>query len=776
LRLAIGRQGVGIELARPNAIGCVTVTELTATLPGIRFPVDVSGGVPRFRHRRGTLQTIQIETTARALERWAAPRLRGLVGTRAPEVWIEVRPAGARICVTQAVDAQDDRADVPPAPVVAFDVDLIAERSDLVFVVRQARGTDLPTCATAMAIACVGATLGGLAKRQGAVFVVRDGVKALARALLPNAGARVPATDGVGWTSIAGHDETWILSAAREAFAASPVAEAVRAREIAGMLREGDDALVDGEREKARALYLCVLERAPRHGEIARRLLEIDACTPGRAEAALATLVEARQAGDGMFDLHLGTTPGQLLAEIGDVDAALASFERAGATDPAPPLAASAFELAARLTGDAEEAARWLDRAIARAPRSASSRWLRVVRRLELGRLEDALADVEHLEAQARGARAKHAVWLRAGRLWQSAGQGARSVILFERALRNAPDEHNALAGLGGALVAEGQHARGVAVLARAIDLAEVRQAPATATAPILMELACALAERLDDLPTAIARISAIDPGASEGPVARGLEGRWRLRLGDVAGAALSFARMRELAASLAAEAFPAPPARARNARERTPKRIRILVGLLLEAAALHRSRLEDALGAQRHLAAALRLRPQDVDVRQAYRDVGALVARASYEAQKYPAAPETSSFPDAEEESAVHPATATGRGFALDLALAMDGPTTDEEVQASARAEELTRRLHANPGDDAAAGELASLLELLGRGHELLALLSARLEDAAPERRAVLAPQARAVMARLAEQAEAAGRHDEAALFRGAIENLPTS
>jgi hypothetical protein len=66
-------------------------------------------------------------------------------------------------------------------------------------------------------------------------------------------------------------------------------------------------------------------------------------------------------------------------------------------------------------------------------------------------------------------------------------------------------------------------------------------------------------------------------------------------------------------------------------------------------------------------------------------------------------------------------------------------------------------------------ADELAALLEQAGRGHELLALLSARLEDATPERRVVLAPTAAAALERLARDAEAAGRHEEAALYRGA-------
>src|SRR5579883_1334965 len=148
LRLAIGRAGVGIELASPTRVGCLTITELTAALPGARFPLDVSGGVARFRHRRSALATLQIEVGARAVERWAAPRLRGLVGARTPEVWVASRPAGAVVCVAAAPDPED--GPFADAPVVAFDVDAIAERGDLVLVVKRARGTDLARPATAI--------------------------------------------------------------------------------------------------------------------------------------------------------------------------------------------------------------------------------------------------------------------------------------------------------------------------------------------------------------------------------------------------------------------------------------------------------------------------------------------------------------------------------------------------------------------------------------------------------------------------------------------------
>jgi tetratricopeptide (TPR) repeat protein len=746
LRLAIGREGIGLELARPARLGCLTVTILAATLPGVRFPIDVSGGVPRFRHRRGELQVLEVELGARALERWAAPRLRGIVGTRAPEVWVGVRRGAATVCVASTQDADEDvdRA----APVVAFELQALAEGDDLLLVVERARGTDLPAPATALAIACVEALLGGMSERHGATFVVRQGAGAIARALLPEAGARVPAVDQVPWTSIAAQGDTWILHGLRGSLGATSSDEALRARETAAMLTEGDDALVRGEHLEARTLYVDALERAPRHAEIVRRIVEIDARAGGRAEAALAMLAEARSEQTGT-DAHFGATPGELLVETGDLEAALASLERAGETEPAPVLAARAYELAASVARDPQDAATWLDRAVARAPRSATARWIRVTKRLALGRLEDALADVEHLEALARGSRARHLVWLRAGRAWHSAGLGPRAGALFERALRYAPDEPRALLGLGIALVVDGREARGVSVLTRALDIAEARGEP---TARILLELARALAERLADFPAAIARASSIPADAFEAPVARGLEGRWRARLGDLAGSALAFARLRELASTLPASS--------------DDPRAQPIAALLLEAAEIERSRLHDPLAAQRHLAVALRLRPRDPDLLRSYREVGALLAQGLREDAPEPR--DVAVFPEMEEASATHRTTISDRP-ALDLSL-----PSDAEAEASARVDELTRRLHADPRDDSIADELASLLESLGRGHELLALLVARLEDAAPERRVELGARARAALERLAVEADAAGRHDEAALYRGAISTLP--
>lgn len=761
LQLAIGREGIGLELARPARLGCLLVTELTATLPGLRFPIDVSGGVPRFRHRRGALTRMALELGARALERWAAPRLRGVVGTRTPDVWVGARRDGATMCIAGAapVEGVDELAGRRGLPVLAFDVHLMTEEADLVLVVAGARGTGLPAPASALAIACVEALVGRTAERRGAVFTFARAADALARALLPEAGARVPDASDARWAAPAARapqGDAWVLVAQTGALAAAPTEDALRAREAAMLLREADDALVAGDLDAARAQAVEALEHAPRHPEIVRRILDVDARAGGRAEAALAMLVELN--GGGEDQARFGTTAGELLAETGDVEAALASLERAGQTEEAPALAARAYEIAADLARDPLDASAWLDQAIARTPRSVSARWARVGRRLELGRLEDALADVEHLEAMARGNRARYAVWLRAGRAWDAAGLSARAGALYERALRYAPEEPEALAGLGAALVKDGaarERARGVAVLTRACELADARREPSSR---LLLHLGRALAGALEDLPAAIARVAAIPIEAPEAAEARGLEGRWRARLGDLAGAALSFARLRDLAASIPA---PQSPAEQRRAEA--------IAAMLAEAAEMERTRMHDPLAAQRYLGAALRLRPQDPDLRSAYREVGALVAGRS--AEREPDRGAASEFPETEEASATHHRPAMSEGPALpklDLSLA-----ADEDAEGAARVEDLTRRLQGNPGDDAVADELLTLLESLGRGHELLALVSARLEDATPERRASLAPRARAALERMAGAAETSGRTLDATLFRDAIAAL---
>jgi hypothetical protein len=87
-------------------------------------------------------------------------------------------------------------------------------------------------------------------------------------------------------------------------------------------------------------------------------------------------------------------------------------------------------------------------------------------------------------------------------------------------------------------------------------------------------------------------------------------------------------------------------------------------------------------------------------------------------------------------------------------------------DVEAEARVEQLTDRLRADPTDVAVAQELAGLLERLGRDLELVALLSAQLEEAPAESHEALAEARRAALLRLAASARARGAASEAALY----------
>ena len=309
----------------------------------------------------------------------------------------------------------------------AFDVHAMAEGEDIALVVAS-RGAGLPGPASAIALACVESALGAIAESAGAIFTLRRPAAVLARALLPAVGARVPSSEAVRWAALGVDGGTWVLHASRNADAAVPTEAALRAREIAPVL--GPDASPHARRPDARDEYLAVLERAPRHAEVAARVVDIDARIPARAEAALATMVESSGRGEGAGG---GIVAGELLAQVGDTDAAIASFERAGRSSACrrSPRAPSSWRHERRETPGGRTVA----------PSSAGT--LTAIgpgkvgagrARLALGRIEDAVADVEHLEALARGARGKFAAWLRAGRAWEAAGLRATGRDLRARA------------------------------------------------------------------------------------------------------------------------------------------------------------------------------------------------------------------------------------------------------------------------------------------------------------------------------------------------------
>ncbi|MDB5212502.1 MAG: domain protein putative component of TonB system [Myxococcaceae bacterium] len=761
LRLAIGKDGLGIELAGPATVECLDVVELVVRLPHVKFPFDVSGGVAKFRHKRGELERVGVELDARRVARWAEPRLRGLLATGPCTVIVEPRAFGATVTVHARSNASSTTKRAGVLAALAFEVAVVPTHEELALVVHGARGAHLVEPATALAIRAVATLVGDAARREGARFVMPDAAGRLARRLLPEAGVRAPGSEGMRMSGSGESDGVLFVAFARAAGSLAKVPdEATLAVESAMLTREADDARMARDLDLARQLDLAAFERAPRHPEIARRIAEVDSVVGGRAETASATLREMAT------PVHLGLLAGNLMNEAGDRPGAVAALLRVGERDPSNVIGALAYARAAELALDPHDALAWLDAAIARAPRLAELRWERARRRLTVGRLGDARVDFQELEALAHGARDRHDVLRRAGDAYRAAGLGADAAQLYERALLYRPDDPEALAGLGAALAAEGRAARGAAILAHAVEIAETR---GIETSWMHLELGRVLGERLGDRPAAVARLRAVPDDAPEAIAARGLEGRLRAQLGDPSGASLAFARMRERAGHEA-----------------------IALAWLEEAA-----RFEDERGdlhaAQRHLASAIGIAPGDGVLEARYRALGERIAAAAgvrggeqeeererererereEERERVRVADQAYELAREQERDREQRAAEDDRTrprYAIPESLP-DVTGGADDAEAELRVEALTRTLQGDPNNDAVVDELVGHLSKLGRSMDLLALLSARLEDAPPDRREALLPKHREVLLTLEREARAEGRDAEADLFKMARE-----
>ncbi|MCC6649290.1 MAG: hypothetical protein IT374_27435, partial [Polyangiaceae bacterium] len=531
LQLSVTRAGLGLEAAAGTTVGFVRVDALVTTLPGLSFPVDLSGGVARFRHRRGELSRLELtclrEPLSRELERRVAP-------DGGAEITLLPRDGG----VTVGISTRD--------AALAFDLVWAPIDGRARLVVERARALGLPMPAHQAAIGALDAAVKGVGARAGSAAVLDDLAGRVLREVLPSIGARAPATSRAALSRLSSDLEGFRFSAEADASPPRLEAAALAALETAELSRTADDALARGDHAAARDGYLRALELAPHHVELSRRLADVDRAAGDRAEAALSTLALAGPV------LDAGPLGAALLAEAGDAAGARAAFESAAHREPFAPLAARCLAAAAALTEDPRERGALLSAAVARAPTSASLRALRLDAALAGGDVAAALAEAGHLEAAGRTPDQKQRALVDAARAFAARGAAGLAAPLVERALRYRPTDEDALLLLAAALRELGRSARAADVLSRVLTLAERRRA---ARHDASLALATILLEDLGELPLAVARSRGVPLGAPEHAAARWVEGRALARLGDHAGAALAFSRMRDALAARGGDA-----------------------------------------------------------------------------------------------------------------------------------------------------------------------------------------------------------------------------
>ncbi len=773
LRLVVTRGRLGIELDKPFALGPIEVRQLELSLPDLRFPVELSGGVSAFKHRRGLLERLEVALGAEGLSRWAPPRLRGILDETTPACLFAPLENGWLVGIAA------ERA------ALAFEVLVAPLEGDLRLIPVAARGLGLGAAPQLLAARALHALARPLGRLLGGVVVIEAAAVKLSRELLPLAGMRAAAANRMRWGPPRFELSEVVASAALGS--AGGVSEApaplsptvVSAVELSALVAEAEEAHLSGDLDTARCCYMTALERAPRHAEISRRIAELDLAVGGRVEAALGTLGEVGSA------IDAGILGGGLLAELGERDAAATAFRRAAQLEPYGPLAALCWRQLASQLDAGQEACAALSEAIARAPGWALLRWERFEQRLVAGDLSGAREDIEQLEASARGATQRHRVLRRAAERLLSARMLEEAAEVFERALRYAPDSVDAVAGLARALRTLGHDKRALELLSRAVALSTARPAQRQPH-QVVVDLARALAEIADDRPAAIAHVRSVPALVAETFEARVLEARWRAEMGDLAGANDALARLGEAAERglgvLLPSADPDSHQRGGAGSEQWPtlwgesmihaSRADVaaaVAGWLEQGARIQELDRDDLLAAKRLLSLAVRLQPRSRSIRASFRRV------AGAEQQLEPAPPPHAPAPQHPAED--DPPVVDPRDLdpfelvPLDPELSLDttpppGSEGPETVDHAQQIERLSEKLRADPNDMETVRALAEALELLGRDHELLALLSARIDEAKPEQRAELLPKRQAVLQRLLDAARAEGNTGEAELY----------
>lgn len=762
LRLVAFRGGLGIELYESIGVGPLRIEELTWSLPGVTFPLELGGGVRSFRHRRGLLQRLVVSIGLSELEQWLTKRLdqQAEFGALLRPVAVWPLPEGLGLGVF------GERG------VIAADLLWLPQDGDGGFVVSHPRGVlDTPQPPLTSALMLVSRALGELQTHTGRVVRLTDFARNLVRAVLPGLGFRLPAVGGVRCGGFEFRSDRIVIAVDRGFPVWAMPAPVTRAREFAAVALGGDTALLAGDWSSARRAYVAALEQAPRHPELSQTIAAIDAHFEERAEAALGMLVESLPA------VEFGLVGAQLLAKTGDTEGARLAVSKLAGHERFPPLCAAYWVKLSEWLPSSIEKAEVIELALACSAASVVARWARFRSRVEVGDVNGAVADAEHLEASARGADAKHTALLQAAQELSNVGFVDAAAKLYERALRYSPSDPRSSLGVALGLIEAGKYERATVVLQRTLDLATTDEGVASETNLALGRL---LAEHAGDLPAAIARVRRVTGLGRASVEARGFEAQWRGQIGDVAGATLAFARLGETIAA-------SPEVTAHRAGH-----------WLLQAGKYSLEQLGDPAAAERFLATALRRMPKDPTIADTYRLAASRVAQPRLTGTRGTAEPSRAINEDVvsrDQDELASDAVAVGGGapggFSVTAArsaeslaaLPLEEPSEpthstpnrpDEELEEEfdevlleRRVDSLKAQLLANAqAPDAVIYALVDALGRLERLEEAYALLRAQYDDSSGDTQARLGKALADVLARLVAWSRARGNEQDAELY----------
>src|SRR5689334_8733298 len=169
LRLAVTKGGLGLELEHPLALGPLQAEQLSISLVGLSFPVDLSGGVARFRHRRGALEHLALTARRDQAAAALAPRMRGAIGAATPIVTLSAIAGGVMVGLVDGATA------------LAFDLLWAPSEGDVRLVVASPRAIGLATSALGAALRAMDAVVGQAGTRLGPLFAFSDAPALISR-------------------------------------------------------------------------------------------------------------------------------------------------------------------------------------------------------------------------------------------------------------------------------------------------------------------------------------------------------------------------------------------------------------------------------------------------------------------------------------------------------------------------------------------------------------------------------------------------------------------